>query len=225
MSRRKLLQAMTAVTLIMLLSAACGARATMPTPAAVALTSTAEATAYTMRYRDPYLGFAVEYPLGWEVTEHWEYWEGPTPRPFTWVGFRSNLYMGGEQGGDGPYSFDVAVGEATRSTVTDTVAYHLHAMIPEVRDDIQTRCCMTVDREQAMELLGFPWGLGGCRRIVVLHNGRQYWLTFYPYNTQFNTPSDSAAREAFELFLRSFTFVPVTEFPTPTITPVPTPTS
>lgn len=76
-----------------------------------------------MRYRDPYLGFAVEYPPGWEVTERWEHWAGPTPRPFTWVGFTSNLYMGGEQGGDGPYGFDVAVGEAFgRLEVAATVA-------------------------------------------------------------------------------------------------------
>jgi hypothetical protein len=232
MGHKKLLQQMIAVTLIMLFSVRCSTRATTPIPEVLAPTSTPEPPAMTptpeptvcmMRYSDPYLGFVVEYPLGWEVTGYWEL-PNPTGQPLTGVDFRSNLYMNGEQV-FGNYSVNVAVGEAMKSTLTDTVEYRLSPIVAGVGDQIKRHCCLTVGGEPAMELAGYPWGRWGNRRIVVIHNGREYWLTFYPYDMQSNTPSDIAAWAAFNAFLRSFTFIPITVLPTRTIAPVPTPTS
>lgn len=232
MSRKKLLQQMTTMTLIILFSVRCGTHATTPIPEVLAPTSTPESPAMTptpeppvhmMRYSDPYLGFAVEYPPAWEVSDRWEL-QGPTGQPLTEVGFRSNLYMHGEQA-FGEYGVNVAVGEAMRKTLTDTIEYRLSSIVPGVGDRIKRHCCLTVGGEPAMELTGFPWGRWGSRQIVVVHNGRAYWLTFYPYDVQSNTPSDIMARAAFNAFLGSFTFIPVTILPTPTITPVPTPTT
>lgn len=221
MRRKKSLREMFAVTLILSSSVGCGTRATPPAvlapiPEPISMVSMSS-------FRDPYLGFVVEYPLGWEVTEYREF-QVPTGRTWTAVGFMSNLYMGGEQA-FGRYGIEVAVGEALGTTLTDTVESRLNPIIAEVRDDIRLHCCLTVGREQAMELTGFPWGRWGCRQVVVLHDGRAYWLTFYPRNEQFHTSADKAAQYAFEAFLRSFAFIPVTVLPTPTITPVPTPIS
>ncbi|MCX7681656.1 MAG: hypothetical protein N2508_06805 [Anaerolineae bacterium] len=175
-----------------------------------------------MRYSDPYLGFAVEYPFDWEVTEYREL-PNPAGQPLTGVEFRSHLCMGEEQV-FGRYTVNVSVGEAG-GTVTDTVEHRLSPIVPQFRAQIETHCCLTVGGELAMELTGFPGARWGSRWIVIVHDERAYWLTFYPYNVQFNTPSDIVARAAFDAFLRSFTFIPVTVLPTPTISPVPTPTS
>lgn len=182
-----------------------------------------EPTSSLMRYTDPYLGFAVEYPTEWDVTDYLEVQE-PTGQSLTGIGFRSNLYLGGEQA-LGHYGVTVAVGEVMGTSLTDTVEYRLSPIVREVRDKISRQCCLMVDGEPGMELTGFPWERWGSRQIVVIHNGREYRLTFYPYNTQFNTPSDVVARAAFDSFLHTFTFTPITVGPTPTITPVPTPTS
>lgn len=221
MSWKMLLQEMIAVALIMPFLANCGTRATLPIPEVPVPTSTPEPIAYMRRYSDPYLGFVVEYPPGWEVTDYWEL-QDPTGQSRKGVGFRSNLYMGGEQV-FGKYSINVTVGEAM-GTITDTVEYSLSPIIPGVRNQIERHCCLTVGGEPAIELTGFPWGRWGSRQIAIVHGERAYWLTLYPYNLQFNTPSDIAARGAFEAFLRSFAFIPVTVLPAPTITPVPTPT-
>lgn len=230
MGRRKLLQAVIAATLLVLSVVRCGTGTTVSTPEVPAPASTPEPSAMTptpmptarmTRYSDPYMGFAVEYPLDWEVTAHQES-QNPAGKPFIGVEFRSNLRMGGEQV-FGKYVIYVAVGEAA-GTLTDTVELSLSPIVPEFRNQIERHCCLTVGGEPAMELRGFPWGRWGSRRIVVVHDGRAYWLTIYPYDVQFNTPSDIVARAAFDVFLRSFTFIPVTVLPTPTVTPVPTPT-
>lgn len=171
----------------------------------------------TMRYSDPYLGFAVEYPAGWEVIGPTE---DPTGQSLAVVEFVSNLYAGGEQA-FGKYSVNVAVTEAMGRTVTETVEYRLSIIVPSVRERIKRRCCLMVCGEPAIELTGLP-GRWGSRQIVAIHQGREYNLTFFPY-PDFNTPSDVAARAAFDAFWRSFTFIPITVLPTPTITPVPTP--
>jgi len=188
-----------------------------------ALTVAPEPTMSVRRYSDSYLGFAVEYPVEWEVTDYWEV-QDPIGQPMTKIEFRSNLYPGGEQA-FGKYGVNVAVGEAVGRTLTDTVEYRLSPIIPAVRDRIKRQCCLTVGGEAAMELTGVPWGRWDNRQVVVVHNGLEYRLTFYPY-MQFNTPSGIAARAAFDTFLHTFTFIPITELPTPTIssTPVPTPT-
>jgi hypothetical protein len=120
------------------------------------------------------------------------------------------------------------VGDGEGRTLTETVEYSLSSIGPQVRDGIERRCCLTIGGEPAMELLyGWPMARWGSRQIVVHHHGREYRLNFYPHSTlDGNTASDAAARAAFDTFLRTFAFIPITVTPTPpapTITPVPTP--
>ena len=180
-----------------------------------------------IRYTNPTLGFAVDHPSDWEV-------RGPAnqvdPLLQSWsvIEFMSNLYAYGEQA-FGKYAARVAVGESMGRTLTETVEYNLSPIMPQFREGIKTYCCLTVGGESAMEVLGFPLMRWGSRQIVVIHEGREYRLTFYPQSTLAGkTPSDAAARAAFDAFLRTFTFIPITATPippTPTITPVPTPHS
>lgn len=210
-----------------------------PTPSAVHGTDSDEATPdqysglspvptpSTLRYTDSYLGFAVESPAGWEVTHYSAGWELQDPRhPLIGIGFQSNLSAGEGQGFTiGRYSINVGMGEAEGTTLTDTVECHLSPYVSaEFRDRIRYQCCLTVGGEPAMELImmGYPFCQWGCRQILVLHGGRDYWLTFYP-DPGFNTPSDVAARAAFGTFLDTFTFIPITVPPTPiAVSPVPT---
>jgi hypothetical protein len=177
-----------------------------------------------VRYSNSALGFAVDCPGEWQVT-------GPTAqvdpsmRPRYVVEFVSDLYVYGEQA-FGRYGVRVAAGESIGGTLTETVAYSLAPIVPQVRDQIETRCCLEVGGEPAMELVGFPLTRWGSRQIVVLHEGREYSLTFYPQiGLDGSTLSDVTARTAFETFLRTFTFIPITAPPpvTPTVTPAPTP--
>lgn len=197
MSCKKLLQEMIAVTLIMPFLVNCGTRATITIPEVPAPTPTPVPIAHIRRYSDPYLGFVVEYPLGWEVTDYWEL-QDPTGQSLRGIEFRSNLYMGGDQA-FGRYRVNVAMGEAM-GTVTDTVEHRLSPIIPGVRNRIERHCCLTVGGEPSIELTGFPWGRWGSRQIAIVHGERAYWLTFYPYDLQFNTPSDIVAREALRPF-------------------------
>jgi len=180
----------------------------------------------TLRYDDPALGFAVEYPIGWEVEAPLAYVDAQAQ---TWsvVRFQSNLYGYGEQA-FGKYAVDVAVGDSAGRTLAETVAYGLEPIVPDVRDTIESRCCLTVGGEPAMELFfGWPMASWGSRQVVTVHGGWVYRLSFYPQQTlDGNTPADAAARAAFDTFLRTFTFIPVTvspPSPTPTVMPAPTP--
>ncbi len=210
MNNLRLLRKMAAVALFLLLAGGCRQPAT-PAPDMQ--------TTQMASYHDSFLGFAVEYPAGWEVA--------PLPFEFLWtqpatgVEFHSNLSMRGEQA-FGRYSISVAVVEA-HGTLTETVRYSLAPVVSEVRDRITQHCCLTVGGEPAVELEGVPWGRWGCRQIMAVHDGRAYWLTFAPFQPEADTPSDSAARAAFAAFLRSFAFIPASVSPAPTITPVPTP--
>ena len=48
----------------------------------------------------------------------------------------------------------------------------------------------------------------GSRQVVVLHEGREYGLTFYPQTgLDGDTASDVTARAAFDIFLDTFTFL------------------
>jgi len=115
------------------------------------------------------------------------------------------------------------VSEARFGTLTETVEYNLSPIVsPEIRNTIKQRCCFLVGGEPAMELTGFLYERWGSRKLLVFHNGLQYWLSFRPYGMQFDPPSDVAAREAFDLFLRTFTFIPVTPYPIVPQSPVPT---
>jgi hypothetical protein len=143
------------------------------------------------------------------------------------IEFRSNLYGYGEQA-FGKYVVAVAVGDSEGRTLTEAVEYGLTPIGPQIRDTIESHCCPTVGGEPAAELLfGWPMARWGSRQIVVIHEGREYRLNFYPHRTLDGiTPDDAAARVAFDAFLHTFTFIPITAAPippTPTITPVPTP--
>jgi hypothetical protein len=185
----------------------------------------AEPTSSVVRYSSSALGFAVDYPDGWQVAETTAQVD-PSMRSWYEVEFVSDLYARGEQA-FGRYKVQVAVGERVRGTLTETVTSSLAAIVPQLRDQIERRCCLEVSGEPAMELVGYPLTRWGSRQLVVLHEDREYRLTFYPQiGLDSTSPSDVTAGAAFEAFLRTFTFVPVTAPPpraTPTVTPVPTP--
>jgi hypothetical protein len=185
----------------------------------------AEPTPSVVRYSNSALGFAVDYPGGWLVTEPTAQVD-PSMRSWYVVEFVSDLYAYGEQA-FGRYSVTVAVGESVGGTLTETVTCSLAPIVPQFRDQIERRCCLEVGGEPAMELVGFPLTRWGSRQLVILHDDREYRLTFYPQvGLDGSSFSDVTARAAFEAFLRTFTFVPITApLPraTPTVTPAPTP--
>jgi hypothetical protein len=127
------------------------------------------------------------------------------------------------------YTFRVAAAKSRGGTLTDTVEISLSPLAPGFREQVQMHCCMTVGGERAMELVGFPPARWGSRLIVVLHEGREYQLSFYPQmGISGSTDAGVAARETVERFLYTFAFIPITVTPLPpmpTITPAPTPTS
>ena len=182
-----------------------------------------------VRHRDAVLGFAVDVPSDWEIT-------GPTvhvdPLGQSWVvvRFESSLYAYDSQA-FGKYEATVAVMQSEARTVSETVDLSLSTITTPFREGIETRCCLNVGGELAMELQGYPLSRWGSRQIVVLHEGNEYRLTLYPTVGIFgNTPADAVARTAFDTFVRSFSFLPVaaiakTVTPIVTITPVPTPVS
>jgi hypothetical protein len=181
-------------------------------------------TLSVVRYRDSALGFAVDYPDGWQVTGPLARID-PSMREWYVTEFVSDLYAYGEQA-FGRYSISVAVGEGMGGTLTETAAYSLSPIVPQAREQIETGCCLEVGGEPAMELVGFPLTRWGSRRVVVLHDGREYTLTFSPQiGLDGSTPADVTARAAFDTFLRTFTFIPPTA-PLPSTfaaTPAPTP--
>ena len=104
--------------------------------------------------------------------------------------------------------------------------YALSPLSQSMRDQLKPRY-LTVGGQSAMELTSFPWERFGSRKIWVVHDELEYTLSFRPHMDLY-TPSDTKARTAFDPFLRTFTFIPITETPSwriPTPTPVPTPTS
>jgi hypothetical protein len=173
------------------------------------------------------LGFAVDHPVGWEVRAPAERIDSLAE---TWsvVQFRTDLYGYGHQA-FGRYVVTVAAGDSKGRSLTDTVEYSLIPIVPAMREGIGRNCCLDVGGEPAMELV-LPWPVGGrwgSRQVVVIHDGWEYRITFYPLRALDGaTPSDAAARTAFDTFLRTFTFILVTATATPsrpTVTPVPTP--
>ncbi len=182
-----------------------------------------------VRYSNPGLGFAVDHPADWQVTALADRVD-PLAQAWSGVEFRTALYGYGHQA-FGTYVVTVGVSDSQGRTLTETREYSLSPIVPSMREGIESTCCLTVGGEPAMDLL-LPWPMGGrwgSRQIMVIHGERQYQLTFYPQQTlDGNTPSDAAARVAFDTFLRTFSFIPVTATATParpTVTPAPTPTS
>jgi hypothetical protein len=187
----------------------------------------AQALAPMRRYTDSVLGFAAEVPSNWETGDRTDSVDG-LGRPWSSVEFRSELHPYGHQAFN-RYGMQVHAGPSLGGTLTETVELSLSPLIPAFRDQVQMHCCLAVGGEQAMELLNCPPTRWGNRQIVVLHEGWEYRLNFYPLEGMTSaTPEGIEAQVAFETFLRTFTFIPATitpVSPAPTATPVPTPTS
>jgi hypothetical protein len=187
----------------------------------------AGALAPMRRYSDPALGFAAEVPSNWEIGDRTETLD-PLGHPWSFVEFRSELHAYGHQAFD-LYGMRVKAGPSLGSTLTETVQLSLSVLAPGFRDQVQVHCCLTVGGEEAMELLNYPPTRWGNRQIVILHEEREYRLDFFPLvGLTTATPAGTGAQVAFEAFLRTFVFIPVTITPmprAPTVTPVPTPTS
>jgi hypothetical protein len=185
----------------------------------------AQALAPMRHYTDSALGFAAEVPSNWEIGDRTQTLD-PLGRPWSSVEFRSELYAYGHEAFN-RYGIRVQAGPGLASTLTETVQLGLSSMIPGFRDQVQVHCCLTVGGEQAMELLNYPPTRWGNRQIVVLHEGREYRLDFFPLaGLTTATPAGVGAQVAFEAFLRTFAFIPITITPlppAPTVTPVPTP--
>ena len=185
----------------------------------------AGALAPMQRYTDSVLGFAADVPSNWEIGDRTQTLD-PLGRPWSSVEFRSELHAYGHQRFN-RYGMRVQVGSSLGSTLTETVELSLGPLAPGFRDQVQMDCCLTVGGEQATQLLNYPPTRWGNRQIVVLHEGREYRLDFFPLaGLTTATPAGVGAQVAFEAFLRTFTFIPITatpRLPTPTVTPVPTP--
>jgi hypothetical protein len=182
-----------------------------------------------IRYSDATLGFAVDCPADWMAAPLAE-GVGPLVEPSSAIEFRTNLYGYGHQA-FGKYVVIVSVGDSRGRSLTETVEHSLSHVVPSAREGVETTCCLTVGGEPAVEQLFLSWPMGGrwgTRKLVVIHDGRAYWITFYPLQPLDGiTPSDAAARAAFGTFVRTFTFVPVTATATPAspkVTPTPAPT-
>jgi len=204
------------------LAPTCAPQLPAPTRAVQPLASThiSQPLGSLVQYSDDGLGFAVQVPSGWEIARSQELQGIAGFRGG--VGFQSNLYAHDSQV-FGRYSVGVAVGEARFGVLTDTVQYRLSSIVPEVRERIRQRCCFEVGGEPAIELTNMPGERWGSRVLIVLHDGQMYSFRFHPYEFNLDLPSDAAAWEAFDLFLRTFTFIPVTVSPRAPVSPVPTP--
>jgi hypothetical protein len=185
----------------------------------------AGALAPMQRYTDSVLGFAADVPSNWEIGDRTQTLDR-LGRPWSSVEFRSELHAYGHQAFN-RYGMRVQVGLSLGSTLTGTVELSLGRLAPGFRDQVQMDCCLTVGGEQATQLLNYPPARWGNRQIVVLHEGREYRLDFFPLaGLTTATPAGVGAQVAFETFVRTFTFIPITAtacLPTPTVTPVPTP--
>jgi hypothetical protein len=221
--------------LVSLLVACAPPRSRVPPPATALPTPTlyGEATLTPtplVRYSDPALGFAVDYPADWVVAPLTE-GVGPLVEASSAIEFRTNLYGYGHQA-FGKYVVTVSVGDSRGRSLTETVEHSLSHVVPSAQEGVETTRCLTVGGEPALEQLFLSWPMGGrwgTRKLVVIHDRRAYWLTFCPLQMLDGvTPSDAAARAAFDTFVRTFTFIPVTATAKPArsiVTPVPAPTS
>ena len=182
-----------------------------------------QAAALLLHYRDPALGFAAEVPAGSETGDHTVTIDA-LGRSWSSVEFRSGLYPYGHQAFD-RYSIQVQAAPSLGGTLTETVELSLGPLTPAYRDQVQMRCCLTAGGEPAIELLYYPPTRWGNRQIVVLHEGWEYRLSFYPLaGVPPATPGGVEAQLAFDTFLHTFSFLPATPpAHAPTATPAPTP--
>jgi hypothetical protein len=189
-------------------------------------------------YDDPALGFAVTHPSDWDVVV------SSACRPaygiLGQVQFTSNLAPNAEHP-DKKYQITIIVSEAQGRTLTETVELALSTSKRFVPGRFEYQCCRTIGGKLAAEITispgeiltlpsptppGTPHIDAGGYRTIIIHDARTYTLSFEP--NPFDKSADSMVREAFEAFLHSFSFMPITESPVcepPTlITLQPTPT-
>jgi hypothetical protein len=176
------------------------------------------------------MGFRVDYPCDFEIThlQHGPCTENPSRLCDSVLFQATDLY--GNPFGLTVLRYWPAIGQ----TITDTVEYSLRNLASSSRDQIETRCCLTVSGERAMELRYPASPLDGAmnRHLAVVHSGGEYWLVFW-WGVSFqpeavtDLPPRSVAQEALETFISTFAFISITEIPTPPSplsTAVPTPT-
>lgn len=172
------------------------------------------------QYRNPILGFAVEFPSSWKVANIPSC--GSSCGILGQVQFTSNLSPGVERL-DTRYQVTVLVEESLGKTLTETVELALSTSKRVVPGRTTYQCCSVVDGEPAAEVTilpgeivtlasptppGTPLRDAGVYRVVILHDGWIYTMNFEP--DPFGELSGSASREAFEIFLYSFIFIPTT---------------
>ncbi len=223
-----------AVLLTPFLVARCGSALTVPHPTPFcflgATVVPSETPPGTLRYSNPTLGFCVDYPRDAEITqrEHGPCTDDPSRLCdsvlFQMTDTYSNRY------GLTVFRYWPAVGK----TITDTAEYNLRSLASSSRDQVETRCCLTVGGEPAMEVIypASPLDSFRNRQVLVVHDGGEYWLVFWwgvPFQPDGVTdlPALSVAQAIFDTFLQTFAFVPIAQTPIPpppVPTAVPTPT-
>jgi hypothetical protein len=160
-------------------------------------------------YSRPDLGFAVDYPSSWTVTnEQPASVADPAGRTWARVSFTSDIFAYGEQI-FGYYGVTVEVAKSLDKSLTETVAYELSPIVR--RDTIKSQCCSRVGDQWAMEVRGLPgWGWSwDMRQLITLVGMREYRLSFPPQNSSLSSGKepDKKAKAAFEKFLQTFQFI------------------
>jgi hypothetical protein len=175
----------------------------------------AQRSAVMWEYSDSALGFAVSLPRGWVAGER-RVDQDPLGRDWSVVEFAGDLRPYGAQALD-LFGIRVSAGPSTSSTLTEAVQLILSPLARDFRERVEVLCCRKVGGEEATELLYFPPTRWGNRRMVVLHQGWEYHLDFYPlYGLTPTAPTGVEAQVAFDAFVRTFAFLPLTETPEPT---------
>jgi hypothetical protein len=189
------------------------------------------------------LGFAVDHPSNWQVTQRYAgSYRAYTPDSYVAhesyeVEFTTGLYPSTASSEE--YRIQVFVTLGDDSSLEELEAQALSAGKPHLLARTHSQCCRTVGGERAMDIIVEP-GLSfvpgelpttatpppdsGRRKILIAHSGQAYTLVITPdpYSA-----SEDEAQVAFDEFLYTFTFIPITATPTPPhppISPMSTPT-
>ncbi len=203
----------------------------------------ATAPSNSTRYSNSSLGFAVDHPSDWQVTQRYAgSYRAYTPDSYEAhesyvVEFTTGLYPSTTPSQE--YRVQVFVSLGDDSSLEDLEAHALSAGKPHLLERTNSQCCRAVGGERAVDVIVEP-GLSfvpgelpttatpppdpGRRKIIIAHSGQAYTLVIMP--DPYNAPEDEA-QAVFDDFLRTFTFVPITATPTPErprIPPMSTPT-
>jgi len=173
----------------------------------------------TVRYLSPELGFSVECPAAWTARTSGPGVEAPGWLRLGGAGFASDGYVQGDQA-LGHYAIQVSVLQVPAPTAAEAVQAWLAILDPGYRQAIGQRA-LTLAGEPAVELTNLP---DRTRQVWAVHEGRLYKLSFSPPQA---SERDAPALAAYDQFLQSLAFVPITQTavpPTGTPTPAPTPT-